>query len=69
VRTIDTPTSPSRSWWVKTHDDLALLARLVRMIISYATAGRKIRTLCRRAESAGEQVWVDDLAETAQRLK
>ncbi len=43
--------------------------RLVRMTISYATAGRRIRTLYRRAEAAGETVWVDDLAETTQRLK
>jgi hypothetical protein len=69
MRTVETPTSPDRSWWVKIRVDAALLVRLVRMTLSYATAGRKIRTLYRRAETAGEYVWVDDLTETAQRLK
>ena len=54
---------------MKIRVDAALLVRLVRMTISYATAGRRIRTLYRRAETAGEYVWVDDLTEPAQRLK
>ena len=69
MRTVDTPTSPSRGWWRKTRTDAALLARLVRMIVSYGTSGRRIRTLYRRAEAAGQFVWVDDLAETERQLE
>ena len=69
MRTVDTPTSPGRSWWRKTRTDAALLVRIVRMIISYATDGRKIRKIYRRAQTSGQFVWVDDLAETERQLK
>jgi len=69
MRTVDTPTSSGRNWWRKTRTDLALLGRIVRMVISYGTDGRKIRKIYRRAQAGGQFVWVDDLAETERQLK
>lgn len=65
MRTIDTPSSQDRGWWVKLRSDVSLLARLIRMTIAYSTAGRRVRRLYRRAEARGETFWVDDPAETA----
>lgn len=62
MRTVDTPTSFSRSWWAKVRGDVTLMLRLLRMTISYATAGRKVRKLYQQAEANGNSVWVDDLA-------
>lgn len=69
MRTVDTQTSSEANRWSKLRTDAALLIRLARMLVSYATTGRRIRKLYRRAEVMGEVVWVDDLEASERRIR
>lgn len=66
MRTVDTSVTTGRLTKMRT--DVALFVRLLRMLYGYATAGRRIRVLYRRAEGSGQPLWVDDLAESERRL-
>jgi hypothetical protein len=66
LRTVDTETSVGR--WAKLRADAALMMRLVRMLYSYTTDGRRVRSLYASARERGEVVWVDDLDESRRRL-
>ena len=70
MRTVDTKTDQSESWWAKVRGDLALAVRLLLMTIYYWTAGRKLRSTYRHCEEQDETFFVDDApAEPERRLR
>lgn len=62
VRTL--ATGGAESAWRR---DVALLARIARMVFQYATAGARLRRAYRRCEARGEVLWLDALGETHHR--
>jgi hypothetical protein len=47
--------------------DLALLLRMARMVLAYATAGARLRRAYRRCEERGDTLFVDELGPSRHR--
>lgn len=62
VRTVEA-SGGSASW----RSDLALLLRMGRMVLVYATAGARLRRAYRRCEKRGETLFVDELGPSRHR--
>jgi hypothetical protein len=46
---------------------VALVVRMARMVLAYATAGARLRRAYRRCEARGEVLWLDALGDTRHR--